>query len=413
MTVTLADIEAAAIVLRGAIAPTPFLRSQTLSKLSGAEVWLKFENHQFTGSFKDRGALNKLSTLGPEVKQSGVIAMSAGNHAQGLAYHAGRLGIPATIVMPLGTPFVKVTGTEVLGATVVLEGETVDDAADHAHRLAAAKGLTFVHPYDDELVIAGQGTIGLELLAGGVALDAVVVPVGGGGLIAGIATALKARAPRTRIYGVQAAAYPSMWNALHGGTRPLGGQSVADGIAVKTPGTLTRPIVQALVEDVLLVDEGTIEQAILSLLDIEKTVVEGAGAAPLAALLSEPRRFAGQRVGLILSGGNIDPRLLASIVMRGLARVGRLARLRIQLPDRPGMLGQVAHIIGAAHANILEVYHERAFSQFSAKSAGLVVVLETRDEAHIAHVTAKLEAGGFAVERLSPNQPGASEDAAG
>ena len=401
MTVTLADIETAAAALQGAIAPTPFLRSHTLSKLSGAEVWLKFENHQFTGSFKDRGALNKLRTLGPEVKLRGVIAMSAGNHAQGVAYHAGRLGIPATIVMPLGTPFVKVTGTEVLGATVVLKGETVDEAADYAHTLAAEKGLHFVHPYDDPLVIAGQGTIGLELIASG------------GGLIAGIATAMKARAPRVAIYGVQAAVYPSMWNAIHDGTRPLGGQSVADGIAVKTPGRLTRPIVKALVEDVLLVDEGALEQAILTLLDIEKTVVEGAGAAPLAALMAEPRRFAGKRVGLILSGGNIDPRLLASIVMRGLARVGRLARLRIQIPDRPGMLGTVAQTIGAAHANILEVYHERAFSQFSAKSAGLVVVLETRDEAHIAQVTAKLEAGGFAVERLLPNHPGATEDRTG
>ncbi|MSO69414.1 MAG: threonine ammonia-lyase [Alphaproteobacteria bacterium] len=413
MTITIADIEAAALALKGAITATPLLHSQTLSALTGAEIWLKFENRQFTGSFKDRGALNMLRTLGPEVKKSGVIAMSAGNHAQGVAYHATRLGIPSTIVMPRGTPFVKVTGTEVLGATVVLEGETVDEAADYAHKLAAQKGLTFVHPYDDPLVIAGQGTIGLELAASGVALDAVVVPIAGGGLIAGLATALKARAPKIAIYGVQSLANPSMWNAIHQGSRAIGAQSVADGIAVKTPGTLTQPIVKALVEDVLLVDEGAIEQAILTLLDIEKTVVEGAGATPLAALTTMPKRFAGKRVGLIVSGGNIDPRLMASIIMRGLARVGRLARLRIQIPDRPGMLGRVAQVIGAAHANILEVYHERAFSQLSAKSAGLVVVLETRDETHIAQVTANLQAGGFAVERLLPNHPGANEDPSG
>ncbi|MGD9536063.1 MAG: threonine ammonia-lyase [Alphaproteobacteria bacterium] len=403
MTVTIADIEAAAAALDGAIVKTSFQRADTLSKLTGAEVWLKFENHQYTGSFKDRGALNKLRTLRPEERRAGVVAMSAGNHAQGVAYHAGRLGIPATIVMPLGTPFVKITGTEVLGATVRLEGETVDDAAAFAHELAETQGLTFVHPYDDPAVIAGQGTIGLEIAASGAALDALIVPIGGGGLIAGVATAVKARAPGIAIYGVQAALYPSMWNAIRGETRPAGGQTVADGIAVKTPGAQTRPIIEALVDDILLADEAMIEQAILQLVDIEKTVVEGAGAAPLAALMKERCRFAGKRVGLILTGGNIDPRLLSSIIMRGLARVGRIARLRIQIPDRPGMLGRVAQTIGAAQANILEVFHERAFSQFSAKSAGLVVVLETRDEAHVASVVGRLEAGGFAVERLPPN----------
>jgi threonine dehydratase len=400
MTVTLTDVEAAAAALKGAIVETSFLYADILSKLTGAEIWLKFENHQYTGSFKDRGALNKLRTLGPEERRAGVIAMSAGNHAQGVAYHAGRLGIPATIVMPLGTPFVKITGTEVLGATVRLEGETVDDAATFARGLAEAQGLTFVHPYDDPAVIAGQGTIGLEILDTDVALDALVVPIGGGGLIAGIATAVKARAPEIAIYGVQAAPYPSMWNAIRGGDRRSGGQTVADGIAVKTPGSLTRPIIEKLVEDILLVEEEVTEQAILQLADIEKTVVEGAGAISLAAIMAKPARFAGKRVGLILTGGNIDPRLLASIIMRGLARVGRVARLRIQIPDRPGMLGKVAQTIGAQQANILEVFHERAFSQFSAKSAGLVVVLETRDEAHVAQLIRKLEAGGFEVERL-------------
>jgi threonine dehydratase len=403
MTVTLADIEDAAAALKGSIIETPFLHASTLSKLSGAEVWLKFENHQYTGSFKDRGALNRLRLLGPAERRAGVVAMSAGNHAQGVAHHAGRLGIPATIVMPLGTPFVKITGTEVLGATVKLEGETVDDAAAFARELAETERLTFVHPYDDPAVIAGQGTIGLEIIESGVALDALIVPIGGGGLIAGVATAIKARAPSIAVYGVQAALYPSMRNAIRGEARPTGGQTVADGIAVKTPGSLTRPIIERLVEDILLADEAQTEQAILQLIDIEKTVVEGAGAAPLAALRAEPGRFAGKRIGLILTGGNIDPRLLSSIIMRGLARVGRIARLRIQIPDRPGMLGRVAQTIGAAQANILEVFHERAFSQFSAKSAGLVVVLETRDEAHVASVIGRLEADGLAVERLLAN----------
>jgi threonine dehydratase len=413
MSVTPGAIEAAAAALAGTIVETEFSRSHTLSRMTGAEVWLKFENQQFTGSFKDRGALNKLRSLPNDARKRGVIAMSAGNHAQGVAYHAARLGIAATIVMPLGTPFVKVSGTEVLGATVKLEGETVDEAAEFAHRYGEQHGLSFVHPYDDPLVIAGQGTIGLEIANAGVALDDLIVPVGGGGLIAGVATALNARAPGIKIYGVQAALYPSMRNALRGEATPMGGPSIADGIAVKTPGTLTRPIVASLVEDILLVGEGVLEQAILALLEIEKTLVEGAGAAPLAALMNEPARFAGRKVGLILSGGNLDPRLLASIIMRGLVRLGRVARLRLTIPDRPGMLGQVAQIVGATNANILEVYHERAFSQVPAKSAGLVLVLETRDDAHVTLVTAKLSAAGFAVERLLPNHPGVAEDTAG
>jgi threonine dehydratase len=403
MTLSLADVERAAGVIEGAVVATELSVSRTLSHLLGAEVWLKFENQQFTGSFKDRGALNRLSALDEAARGRGVVAMSAGNHAQGVAYHAGRLGIPATIVMPLGTPFVKISGTEVLGARVSLAGETVDEAAGIAREVAERDGLTFVHPYDDPLVVAGQGTIALELLAQGPPLDALLVPIGGGGLIAGIATVIAARAPRTKVYGVQAALYPSMRNALSGEARPLGGATVADGMAVKTPGALARPIIARLVEDLILVGEDAIEQAIVVLAEIEKTLVEGAGAAPLAALMTERGRFAGQRVGLILSGGNIDPRLLASVIMRSLVRSGRIARLRLTLADRPGMLGQVAQIVGAAYANILEVYHERAFLQVPAKSAGLVLVLETRDDGHVGLVIDRLKAAGFSVERLLPD----------
>lgn len=405
MTISLADIEQAAFALKGAVVATEFAPSRTLSTMFGADVWLKFENRQFTGSFKDRGALNRLRALDEPARRRGVIAMSAGNHAQGVAYHAQRLGIPATIFMPLGTPFVKIAGTEVLGATVRLSGETVDEAAVQALEMAARDGLTFVHPYDDPMVIAGQGTIALELMAEAPLLDALIVPIGGGGLIAGIATAYAARSPSTKIYGVQAALYPSMRNALKDERRPLGGASVADGIAVKTPGALTRPIIERLVEDVLLVGEDSIEQAIVTLLEIEKTFAEGAGAAALAALMVERPRFEGKRVGLIVSGGNMDPRLLASVIMRGLVRAGRIARLRLTIADRPGMLGHVARIVGETHANILEVYHERAFLQVPAKSAGLVLVLETRDEAHVARVMSALTGAGLEAIRLSPDHP--------
>jgi len=405
MTIALADIERASAALKGVVVETDFTLSRTLSHMLGAEVWLKFENRQFTGSFKDRGALNRLLALDEPARRKGAIAMSAGNHAQGVAYHAGRLGIPPTIVMPLGTPFVKIAGTEVLGAKVRLAGETVDEAAIYAHELAAKEGLTFVHPYDDPLVIAGQGTVALEIIAAGPALDALIVPIGGGGLIAGIATAYAAKSPVTKIHGVQAALYPSMWNELRGEARPLGGASVADGIAVKTPGALTRPIIERLVESLILVGEDAIEQAILTLLEIEKTLAEGAGAASLAALMVERGRFAGKRVGLIVTGGNMDPRLLASVIMRGLVRAGRIARLRLTIADRPGMLAQVAQIVGARHANILEVYHERAFLQVPAKSAGLVLVLETRDESHVSQVMAGLGDAGFSVVRLSPDHP--------
>ncbi len=395
---------------------TPYSHSRTLSAIAGAHVSLKFESFQFTGSFKDRGALVKLLSLSAVERKAGVIAMSAGNHAQGVAHHARTLGIPATVVMPHGTPFVKVHNTEVLGATVLLEGETVDETAAFANAHGEKHGLSFIHPYDDARVIAGQGTIGLEILAADPEVEALIVPVGGGGLIAGIALAAKSIKPEIEIYGVQARLFPAMRRALHGDqtaeggdSNPGGGQTFADGIAVKTPGTLTLPLVERLVEDILLVGEEQLERAVVMLLEIEKTVVEGAGAASLAALLEAPERFAGRRVGLVLSGGNIDPRILSSVILRGLVRAGRLVRLRISIPDRPGVLARVAQVIADTAANILEVHHERAFTELSVRSAGLVVVLETRGEAHVAEVVSRLEQADYQVEIVATHQSGASQ----
>lgn len=396
--VTLADIEAARARLAGAIVETDCDWSRTLSDILGCKVWLKFENQQFTASFKERGALNRLSTLSAKEKKQGVIAMSAGNHAQGVAYHAHRLSIPATIVMPVSTPTVKVVNTRRHGAEVILTGETVEEAAAFAHAHGRERGLTFIHPYDDPLVIAGQGTLGLEMLGTAPEIDTFVVPIGGGGLISGIATAVKALKPGVRLIGVQAALYPSMYNAIKGTHLPMRGDTLAEGIAVKAPGRITQAIVRELVDDIVLVTEEEIEHAVSLLINIEKTVVEGAGAAGLAAVLREPQRFKGSTIGLVLCGGNIDTRLLASVLSRELAREGRLTQLAIDLVDRPGQLAKVANLLGEAGANIVEVYHQRIFSDLPAKGALLEAVIETRDRDHLNETVARLKAAGFEVE---------------
>ncbi len=400
MTVTLDDIRAAAAAIEGEVVKTPTTHSRTLSRITGAEVVLKFENLQYTGSFKDRGALVKLKSLTPEEKAAGVIAMSAGNHAQAVAYHSQRLGIAATIVMPQGTPQVKASNTQRFGARVVFEGETIDEAAVRARAIAEEEGLSFVHPYDDEKTIAGQGTVALEMLADHPDLDMLVVPIGGGGLIAGNATAAKALKPDIEIIGVEAALYPSMYQATQGLPAKSGGRTIAEGIAVKTVGKLTRPIVERLVSDVMLVSEEDLERGVQLLLEIEKTVTEGAGAATLAALLAHRDRFAGRRVGLVISGGNIDMRLLTSVILRGLVRNGRIVRMRIEIPDMPGTLARIAGVIGDTDGNIIEVYHQRAFSGLPAKQADLDIVIETRDAEHVRDIMAKLTAVGFRVTLL-------------
>lgn len=395
MAITLADVRTAAAALLGAIAETPCLHSRTLSAVTGAEIFLKFENLQFTAAFKERGALNKLLALTPPQRVAGVIAASAGNHAQGLAYHAHRLGIPAVIVMPRLTPNVKVERTRSHGAEVILHGDSFDAAHEHAVTLATGRGLTMVHPYDDESIIAGQGTLGLEMLAAWPLLEMLVVPIGGGGLIAGVAIAAKGIKPKIEIVGVQSERYPSMYSALRSETAEFGKNTIAEGIAVKTPGSLTLPIVRKLVDDVVLVSEGAIEQAIVMLLEIEKTVVEGAGAAGLAALLSHPARFKGKRVGLILCGGNIEPLMLADIIERGMVRAGRLTRLFVQLSDLPGSLAAVTACIAATNANIEEVHHQRKFTHLPVQSAVVEFVVQTRDHAHASEIITALTAAGF------------------
>jgi threonine dehydratase len=402
--VTLADVERAAMVIAGAIAQTKCERSRTLSDMLGAQIWLKFENLQFTASFKERGAVNRLSTLSPEERRGGVIAMSAGNHAQGVAYHARRLGIAATIVMPQGTPFVKIENTRRHGANVVVTGNTLEDAAAYAREHGRERGLTFIHPYDDPLIIAGQGTIGLEMLTAVPTLDVLVVPIGGGGLISGIATAAKALQPGIEVIGVQADLYPSMYNLVRGADLPMRGDTLAEGIAVKAPGQLTSRLVRELVDDIVLVREVDIERAVALLIEIEKTVAEGAGAAGLAAVLADPARFRGRNVGLVLCGGNIDTRLLASVLTRELAREGRLSELAIDLSDKPGQLGRVAHLIGAAGANIIEVAHQRVFTDLPAKGTLLRVVIETRDRVHLAETVDRLRAAGFETDIVSQRQ---------
>jgi threonine dehydratase len=395
MTVSLQDIRDAAAAIAGAVVTTPCLPSRTLSEITGADVYLKFENHQFTASFKERGALAKLLSLTPDQRARGVIAASAGNHAQGVAYHARRLGIPAVIVMPRHTPAVKVEQTRAFGAEVVLEGELFDDAKAHAYELAGSRSLTMVHPYDDERIIAGQGTIALEMLQAYPDLDVLVVPIGGGGLISGMALAAKAQKPGIEIIGVETQRFPSMYCALKGTAAQFGTTTIADGIAVKQPGELTLPLIRALVSDVLLVDEGDIEQAIVLLLEIEKTVVEGAGAAGLACLLHYPERFAGRKVGLVLCGGNIDPLMLSDIIERGMVRSGRLTRLQVVLRDLPGSLAQVTACLAQANANIEEVHHQRAFTHQPVRSAEVDFVLETRGREHVAQIIEALAAAGF------------------
>ena len=396
MAVAFADIEAAATRLTGQVLDTPCVESKTLGQIVGAQVFLKFENLQFTASFKERGALNKLATLmesGVPIK--GVIAASAGNHAQGVAHHAQRLGLRAVIVMPLSTPMVKVERTRGFGAEVLLHGETFDQARDHALMLAERDALTFVHPFDDEAVIAGQGTIGVEMLRAQPDLDTLVIAVGGGGLISGIATAVRHLKPGVEIIGVQTSRFPAMVNVIKGTAHAQGASTIAEGIAVGQPGHITRQLVRDLVDDLVLVDEGDIEQAIVMLLEIEKTLVEGAGAAGLAALLKEPARYAGKKVGLVLCGGNIDPLLLAAILERGMVRAGRLARIRVNARDTPGVLARITAVVAEAGANIDEVHHQRAFSTLSVQSVEVELVLQTRNGAHVQEVVQRLLDAGF------------------
>jgi threonine dehydratase len=397
MTPSLDDIRAAARRLEGAIVKTPLVHSRTLSRLTGAEVFLKLENLQFTASFKERGALNKLLSLDEAERRRGVIAMSAGNHAQAVAYHSARLGIPSTIVMPKGSPNTKIRNTQVHGATVVLEGDSLFESGKHARALAARDNLVFVHPYEDPLIIAGQGTVGLEMLEAMPDLEVLVVPVGGGGLISGISLAAKALKPSIEIYGAESANYPSMHQRLNNLEVVCGGDTIAEGIAVKDVGNMAFAIIQKAVNEVLVVKEETIEKAVVALIEIEKTVAEGAGGAGLAALLEHPRRFAGKRVGLPVSGGNIDSRVLASVLMRGLVRDGRLVRLRVTMPDISGSLAKVAALIAEAGGNIVEVQHQRIFGTSSVKSPEIEFLVETRDRAHTDRLVAALEAAGVRV----------------
>ncbi len=397
--IVFADIEAAAQRLRGQIIETPCWPSRTLGELAGCEVFLKFENLQFTASFKERGALNKIAQLTADERARGVLAVSAGNHAQGVAYHAQRHGIPATIVMPRFASPVKVERTRGFGAEVLLQGDTFDDARALGVELAQERGLVLIHPYDDAAVIAGQGTVGLEMLAQQPELDTLLVAIGGGGLIGGITLAARALKPGIEVIGVQTERFPAAWNAKHGGTREVAQATIADGIGVKSPGALTLPIIQRQVDDVLLVAEDEIEQAIVLLLEIEKTVVEGAGAVGLAALLKHKERFAGRKVGLVLCGGNIEPLVLAEIIQRGMVKSGRLARLRFDVRDVPGALADVATLLGELGANIEEVQHQRAFNSLSVERVQIDVVVHTRGAEHVAQILATMQTRGYRVER--------------
>jgi threonine dehydratase len=407
LAVTYSDVVQAADAIRGAVIATRFESSRTLSALLNAEIWLKFENLQFTASYKERGALNKLLSLSDAERTNGVIAMSAGNHAQGVAYHAHRLGIPATIVMPAWTPTIKVENTRSHGAHVILEGQTLEEAYTFAVSYGAERGMTFVHPYNDPAIIAGQGTVALEMLAVAPELEILIVPIGGGGLISGMAVAAKAINPKIRVIGVEAQLYPSMLNAVKKSSLPVGGDTLAEGIAVTAPGSLTQQIIESLVDDILLVSEADLERAVSLLITIEKTVVEGAGAAGLAALIGANRLYKGKKIGLVLCGGNIDTRLLASVLTRELARDGRLSRLAIDIPDRPGQLARVAGIIGKAGANVVEVYHQRVFTDVPAKGTELHLVIETRDRSHLEQVVLELKTGGYLVIVKSSTGAGA------
>jgi threonine dehydratase len=400
LPVSIDDVRAAASRITGAVVRTPTLISRTLSQLTGATVYLKFENLQFTAAYKERGALNTLLQLDEAARAKGVIAASAGNHAQGLAYHATRLGIPSTIVMPKNTPTVKVTQTMGHGANVILEGETFDAANAHARALEQEHGYTFVHAFDDPRIVAGQGTAALEMIEDVPDLDMLVIPIGGGGLISGCATVAKGEGRDIEVIGVEAELYPSMYNRIHHTEMPCAGDTLAEGIAVKEPGVVTSKIVEALVDDIVLVGERRLEEAVSLLLQIEKTVVEGAGAAGLAALLSEPERFRGKKVGTILCGGNIDTRLLANVLLRDLARSGRLARLRIRLQDRPGALFNVARIFHDQGVNIIEVYHQRVFTTLPAKGLITDIECETRDRTHLDRLITALRRAQYEVSQV-------------
>ena len=400
---TIADVRAAAERIAGAVVRTPTLHSITLSAITGAEIWLKFENQQFTAAYKERGALNALLLLSDEQRDRGVIAASAGNHAQGLSYHGTRLGVPVTIVMPKTTPTVKVLQTEAVGGNVVLEGESYDDAYAYARSMERQLGLTFVHPFDDPVVAAGQGTVALELFEDAPQLDTIVVPIGGGGLISGMGTVAKAHRPPIEVIGVQARLYPSAYGKFKGEDLPCGGDTLAEGIAVKEPGEFTSRIIKRVVDDIVLVGEADLEEAVALLLQIEKTVVEGAGAAGLAAVLAHRERFAGRKVGLVLCGGNIDTRLLANVLLRDLARSGRLARLRISLQDRPGALLKVMQEFEAHNINILEIFHQRIFTDLPAKGLVTDIECEARDRAQLDKLVAALRAKGYSVSQVELN----------
>ncbi len=392
---TLADVRAAAERIAGHVVRTPTLHSKTLSAITGANIWLKFENLQFTAAYKERGALNALMQLTQEQGARGVIAASAGNHAQGLSYHGTRLGMPVTIVMPRTTPTVKIMQTEAVGGKVVLEGETFDEAYAHARKLETELGLTFVHPFDDPHVAAGQGTVALEMLEDAPEIDMLVVPIGGGGLLSGMGTAARGIKPDIGLIGVQAELFPSMFAKLKRLDMPCGGDTLAEGIAVKEPGKFTSQVLAAIVDDIVLVDEPSLESAVALLLQIEKTVVEGAGAAGLAALMRHREMFVGRNVGVVLCGGNIDTRLLANVLLRDLARSGRLARLRIRLQDQPGALFNVARIFDQQRVNIIEVYHQRVFTTLPAKGLITDIECEARDRAHLDRLIAALRAAGY------------------
>ena len=397
----LTDIQQAADRLKGQVLDTPCVESRTLSQVTGAQVFLKMENLQFTASFKERGACNKLAQLSKEERARGVIAMSAGNHAQGVAFHAERLGIRAVIVMPRFTPGVKVTRTQGFGAEVILHGDTLDAASAHAQALAREQGLSFVHPFDDEAIMAGQGTLALEMLAEQPALDTLVVPIGGGGLISGVATAAKALKPGIRVVGVQTARFPGAVNAVTGSTHGQGASTIAEGIAVSAPGARCLPLIRQHVDDLLLVDEGDVEQAIVMLLEIEKTLAEGAGAVALAALLRHPQQFQGRQVGLVLSGGNIDPLLLAAIIGRGMVRSGRLVRIVVSTRDVPGSLARITALVADCGANVDEVHHQRAFTLLAAQNVEIEMVLQTRGHEHVQELLERLRGAGLEVRLVT------------
>ena len=400
---TLADVRAAAERIAGAVVRTPTLHSRTLSQIAGCDIWLKFENHQFTAAYKERGALNALLLLNDEQRARGVIAASAGNHAQGLSYHGTRLGVPVTIVMPRTTPTVKVMQTESVGGTVVLEGETFDEAYAHARRLEQTLKLTFVHPFDEPAVAAGQGTVALEMLEDVPELDMLAIPVGGGGLASGMGVAARALKPGIGLIGVEAELFPSMFNLLKGRLYPVGGDTLAEGIAVRDPGKFTSAVLGGLLDDFVLVSEPDMERALALLLQIEKTVVEGAGAAGLAAVLANPGMFAGRKVGIVLTGGNIDTRLLANVLLRDLARSGRLARLRLTLQDRPGALFKVMEEFNTHNINIIEIWHQRIFTHLPAKGLITDIECEARDRNHLEALVAALRAKGYDVSQVDVN----------